>query len=78
MEHVQNQILVHVMQASMEQYVTEVSILQSSQLLPSFKIDLTSWLSGETKCKETLTMVLLWMGKERQFQYPALPKFYNE
>lgn len=42
MEHVQNQILVHVMQASMEQYVTEVSILQSSQLLPSFKIDLTS------------------------------------
>lgn len=42
MEHVQNQILVHVMQASMEQYVTEVSILQSSQLLSSFKIDLTS------------------------------------
>ena len=42
MEHVQNQILVHVMQASMEQYVTEVSILQSSQLLLSFKIDLTS------------------------------------
>ena len=42
MELAQNQILVHVMQASMEQYVTEVSILQSSQSLSSFKIDLTS------------------------------------
>lgn len=31
MERAQNQILVHVMQASTEQYVTEVSILQSSQ-----------------------------------------------
>ena len=42
MEHVQNQILVHVMQASMEQYVTEVSILQSSQSSSSCKSDLKS------------------------------------
>ena len=43
MEHVQNQILVHVTQASMELYVTEVSILQFSQSSSSFKIiDLTS------------------------------------
>ena len=38
-----NQIPAHVMQASSEQYVTEVSmILQSSQASLIFKIDLTS------------------------------------
>lgn len=54
MEHVQNQILVHVMQASMEQYVTEYVLLISGVLIA----DMTAIAKMELNAIHTLAHVL--------------------